>query len=118
MRAITMKYPVKQYWDLAGRPPVRFCRAAALTIGIIYSVAANAGELGANKFDLFLQYLPPSAPTPNAEGYHYITRAMAKKAIADARDAGLAFLRVAVTGYWPVGFGNQPNDLAMWQKNP
>jgi hypothetical protein len=43
---------------------------------------------------------------------------MAKKAIADARDAGLAFLRVAVTGYWPVKFGDQPNDLALWQASP
>ncbi|MGO8976258.1 MAG: Ig-like domain-containing protein [Steroidobacteraceae bacterium] len=43
---------------------------------------------------------------------------MAKKAIADARDAGLAFLRVAVTGFFPVNFGDQQKDLALWQTNP
>lgn len=81
--------------------------------------ATQAGELGANKSDLMLQYLPPSAAVPDdAEGYHYIRRAMAKKAIADARDAGLPFLRVSVSGYWPVNFGDTTNDLALWQSNP
>jgi hypothetical protein len=35
---------------------------------------------------------------------------MAEKAIADAHDAGLQFLRVAVTGYWP-------DILAPWQRD-
>jgi hypothetical protein len=59
---------------------------------------ARAGELGADKFDLLLQYLPPSVPIPDVEGYRQVRRAMAKKAIADARDADITFLRVSVTG--------------------
>ena len=80
---------------------------------------ARAGELGANKFDLALQYLPSSVPiSEGTDGYLRVRRAMAKKAIADARDAGIPFLRVSVTGFWPVNFGDKPNDLALWQNDP
>ncbi len=43
---------------------------------------------------------------------------MAEKAIADARDAGLTFFRVAVTGYSPVEFDSKQSDLALWQNDP
>jgi hypothetical protein len=64
---------------------------------------ASGGELGANKSDLLLQYLDP-APTHasrDAAGERLIRRAMAEKAVGDAHDAGLAFLRVGVTGLRP-----------------
>jgi endo-1,4-beta-mannosidase len=79
---------------------------------------ARAGELGVDKFDLLLQYLPPSVPIPDVEGYRQVRRAMAKKAIADAHDADITFLRVSVTGYWPVNFEDKTNDLALWQGDP
>jgi len=80
---------------------------------------ATAAAIGANKFDLLLQFLdtPPPAGA-NAEGYRRVRSAMAEKAIADARDAGLTFLRVAVTGYSPADFGQKANDLALWQQDP
>jgi hypothetical protein len=80
---------------------------------------ATAAAIGANKFDLLLQFLdtPPPAGV-DAEGYRRVRRAMAEKAIADARDTGLAFLRVAVTGYSPADFGHKANDLALWQQDP
>jgi hypothetical protein len=79
---------------------------------------ATAAAIGANKFDLLLQFLdtPPPAGA-NVEGYRRVRRAMAEKAIGDARDTGLAFLRVAVTGYSPTDFGQKANDLALWQQD-
>lgn len=86
----------------------------ALTGSIVISLGnASAAELGANKFDLALAYLQDS----NASGAspYPIRLAMARKSIADARDAGWGFLRVSVTGYWPVNIGDKFNDLALWQ---
>jgi hypothetical protein len=82
--------------------------------------AASGAELGANKFDLLLQYLEPApaAAGRDAAGEHQIRQAMAEKAIADAHDAGLAFLRVSVTGFAPSEPGNRNNDLALWQNDP
>jgi hypothetical protein len=81
---------------------------------------ASGGELGANKSDLLLQYLDHSAAGGSraAAGEHHIRRAMAEKAVADAHDAGLAFLRVGVTGYAPSEPGSRNNDLALWQSDP
>jgi hypothetical protein len=80
---------------------------------------AVAAAIGANKFDLLLQFLDTSPPAgADAEGYRRVRRAMAEKAIGDARNAGLAFLRVAVTGYSPADFGQKANDLALWQQDP
>ena len=97
---------------------VSSCTLLLLAISALGSFVA-ATEIGANKFDLLLQYLPSSEPSPQAgDGSHYIRRAMAKKAISDAHDAGFAFLRVAVTGFFPVIIDDHKNDLALWQNNP
>src|SRR6266571_3512267 len=80
---------------------------------------ATATSLGANKFDLMLDYIAPSPPAgADAEGYRRVRRAMARKAIADARDAGLGFFLVAVTGYSPSEFNAGQHDLTLWQKDP
>ena len=81
---------------------------------------AAGGKLGANKFDLLLQYLEPApdAAGRDAAGEHYIKQAMAEKAIADAHDVGFTFLRVSVTGFAPSEPGNRNNDLALWQNDP
>src|SRR6266542_1592681 len=94
-----------------------FCSALVVSAGLN---SAFGGELGANKFDLLLQYLDhsPAAAGRAAAGEHYIKQAIADKAIADAHDAGLAFLRVAVTGYAPSEPGGGNNDLALWQHDP
>jgi Big-like domain-containing protein len=60
---------------------------------------------------------PPADANP--DGYRRVRQAMAKKAILDARDTGLGFLRVAVTGYGPSDFDTRiNNDLALWQTDP
>ena len=98
------------------RRPLRLTVSCLLVFCALSS--ASAGELGANKSDLSSQYLPHPQATANVAGDHYIRRLMAKKAIADARDAGFAFLRVAVTGYFPANFGDRINDLALWISQP
>ena len=42
---------------------------------------------------------------------------MAKKAIADARDIGVLYLRISATGYAPSAYG-EPGDLDLWRKDP
>ncbi len=80
---------------------------------------AAAAALGANKFDLMLDYLAPSPPAGSEpKGYRRVRRAMAQKAIADASDAGLSFFRVAVTGYSPSDFNTRQHDLTLWQSDP
>jgi Bacterial Ig domain len=87
--------------------------------GITASVGSHAGELGVNKVDLARQYIPSAASGSEAVSASlYIHRLMAKKAIADAHDAGMSFMRVGVTGYWPNNFGDRENDLAVWQADP
>ena len=78
-----------------------------------------ASQLGANKADLMVDYFARTIPQPDqSDGYVQIRRLMAEKALADARDAGLSFLRVQVTGYRPVNFGDEQNDLREWQNDP
>src|SRR5581483_8775794 len=100
---------------------IRACGMCLLCTWIFApSHCALGKSLGANKYDLALQYLPPSSDNDRVDqsGYIYVRRAMAKKAIADARDAGLSFLRVAVTGFWPVSIGDSRSDLELWRHNP
>src|SRR5947208_6592099 len=97
--------------------------AGALVIGwqaaALCASPVAATTLGANKFDLMLDYVAPSPPAgADPEGYRRVRRAMARKAIADAHDAGLGFFCVAVTGYGPSEFDSQSNDLALWQHDP
>jgi len=93
-----------------------FARAAAAFF--FFCSLAWGGELGADKFELALLYLPPSVTVPEGQdAYRFVSRALAKKAIADARDAGIGFLRVGITGWWPNNFGVR-SDLSVWQSDP
>jgi len=96
------------------------CVMAVAAFFIILSPrTASSAELGANKVDLALQYLEDSNPKASGRSLSYPIRvAMAKKSIADSHDAGWAFVRVSVTGYWPVNIGDRRNDLAIWQADP
>ena len=88
-------------------------------MALVAASPAAAAALGANKFDLMLDYVAPSPPAgADPEGYRRVRQAMAQKAIADARDAVLAFFRVAVTGYSPVEFNSKQHDLTLWQTDP
>jgi hypothetical protein len=77
------------------------------------------GPLGANKFDLLQQYLGYASGGNGSPAYQRITRAMGRKAILDAREAGLTFLRVSMSGYSPVVHNGPHNDvLPLWQSDP
>jgi hypothetical protein len=115
----------------SGTRPPRLCWLRTLTAGsyalAVFAAAAcatpvssaAAAELGTNTYDLELQYVNPATPNKaTAAGYRRVRLAMARKAIADARDAGFRFLRLSVSGYFPANFGDRRNDLALWQSGP
>jgi hypothetical protein len=79
--------------------------------------------VGLNKFDLFLQYLGHASGGRESGyqvgSYQRVTQAMAKKAIVDAHNVGVTYLRVSATGYHPVAFRPPWNsDLRLWRDNP
>ena len=111
------------YAGRSGRLWRRIAVGSALVIlfqaAVAATLAAAAASLGANKFDLMLDYVAPSPPAgADPEGYGRVRQVMAEKAILDARDAGLGFFRVAVTGYSPVEFNTRRHDLTLWQTDP
>jgi hypothetical protein len=90
-----------------------------LSTFIAAGTAAAATPLGANKFDLLLQYEGYSDYSDRSDVYRHVTQAMARKAIWDAKDAGFTFMRVSVSGYG----GNNPQAskrdmLRLWQSDP
>ena len=68
-------------------------------------------SIGANKFDLALQYLGRASGGDGSDRYRTVTAAMGKKSIIDARTTGAPFMRVAITGY-------SADDLALWRSDP
>jgi hypothetical protein len=80
---------------------------------------SQAGQLGANAIYLMANYVPRFvAPSEDAEATRFVRIQMAKKAIHDAKAAGLTFLRVDLSGSRPIGFDDKINDLAVWQQDP
>jgi hypothetical protein len=81
-----------------------------------HATPTQAGQLGANAVYLMSNYVPQSmTASEDAEAYRFVRRQMAKKAIRDAQAAGLTFLRVGLSGYRPINFDDNINDLAVWQ---
>lgn len=93
---------------------------SVLVSALIDPGLANAAtQLGANKFDLLLQYEGYSQYSDRSDAYRRLTRAMARKAILDAKDAGFSFLRVSVAGYGGTNPQNSQRDmLKLWQSDP
>ena len=82
-------------------------------------LAIAATPLGANKFDLLLQYEGYNAYSDRSDAYRRVTRAMGRKAILDAKDAGFAFLRVSAVGYGATDPQDSRRDmLNLWQSDP
>jgi hypothetical protein len=82
-------------------------------------VASAATPLGANKFDLLLQYEGYSPYSDRSDAFRRVTHAMARKAIFDAKDAGFGFLRVSVAGYGGTDPQTSQRDmLKLWQSDP
>jgi hypothetical protein len=98
---------------------VEYLKVFVLTVVVFLVSQAKclSAQVGANKLDLMIQYVPLNGPRQNAAD-RYIRRAMAKKAIEDGKDVGLSFFRVSITGFRPAEFGDRINDLAAWQASP
>lgn len=73
--------------------------------------------VGLNKFDLFNQYLGTASGGNGSTVYRRVTRAMARKALDDARDAGVGWLRVSASGFAPSAPGAR-GDLDLWRSSP
>jgi len=92
--------------------------AAALLICIgptLLAADASPG-IGANKFDLALQYLGKAAGGDGSAHDAQVERAIARKAIADAHAYGIRYFRVAMTGFAPSAQG-KPGDLDLWVRD-
>ena len=75
--------------------------------------------LGANKFDLILQYTGRASGLRGSDSDRVITIPMARRAIDDAVKIGLRFFRVSAAGYAPSGVSSgQQNDLTLWMSQP
>lgn len=83
------------------------------------TAAMAAGQMGANTFDLLLQFIGRANGGDGSPAYRRVTRALGVKSIRDARDAGFTFLRVSAAGFGPV-WPNAPeqNQLGLWQSDP
>jgi hypothetical protein len=56
------------------------------------------GTIGVNKVDLLAQYTGTASGRRGDAASLRVTRAMARKALADAREAGIRYMRVSMTG--------------------
>ena len=92
-----------------------------LAIGLfccsVSGAASPTPSVGLNKFDLFTQYQGVASGGDGGPSYQRVTQAMGKKAIADAHDIGVPFLRISATGYAPSVYG-KPGDLDLWRRDP
>ena len=92
---------------------------AVLVVVLACAYRADAGELGANKFDLLLQYTGRASGGDGSPAYLRVTRDMGRKAIQDGADAGFVFFRVGVTGFSPsTAADKHKNDLSLWLADP
>lgn len=70
-----------------------FCGAA-----VAQPRAPVEGTIGVNKVDLLAQYTGTASGRRGDAASLRVTRAMARKALADAREAGIRYMRVSMTG--------------------
>jgi len=114
-RAATLK--VARWTCTAGRALLIGALIASTFIHTRWAVGAT--PLGANKFDLLMQYEGYTQYSDRSDAFRRVTQAMARKSVFDAKDVGFAFLRVSVSGYG----GNDPQSsqrdmLRLWQSDP
>jgi len=105
-------------FDSIRRVAVFFLLAFSAAIADSSCLAADSPpSVGLNKFDLLKQYTGLASGGDGSARYRRITQAMGRKAIADARDAGVTYLRVSASGFAPSAY-SRPGDLDLWRKNP
>jgi hypothetical protein len=74
--------------------------------------------IGVNKYDLFAQYTGTASGGDGGPAYRRVTRAMAKKAIADAADIGVRYMRVSMSGRTSRKPGDGRDSLDLWRNEP
>ena len=84
---------------------------------LLSSTEAKSIGIGVNKFDLAMQYTGKASGGDGSEAYRTVTTAMAKKAIADAQDANVKYMRIAITGFAPSVY-HRSGDLSLWLSDP
>ncbi|MBU0620482.1 MAG: cellulase family glycosylhydrolase [Gammaproteobacteria bacterium] len=80
--------------------------------------AKSTVSIGVNKFDLFIQYTGTASGGDGSVPYRRVTRAMAKKALDDAKDAGIKFVRVSMSGRTSTKPGDGRDSLDLWRTDP
>ena len=71
-------------------------------------------SIGVNKFDLFMQYTGTASGGDGGPAYRRVTRAMARKSLDDAKDAGVTYMRVSMSGRTSFRDGDGRDSLALW----
>lgn len=74
--------------------------------------------VGINKFDLFMQYTGTASGGNGSLAYRRVTRAMAQKALDDAKDAGVKYVRVFMGGRTSLNPGDGKDSLDRWRNDP
>lgn len=93
----------------SGRIDAPFARVTAVAVPALPTMPP--ANIGANKFDLWLQYLGQASGGNGSAAYRTVETAMARKAMADIRDAGSTFVRVSIPG-WSV------ESITPWRTDP
>jgi len=96
---------------------------AVVTIGLnnANAVGESTGagvSIGVNKFDLFTQFTGTASGGDGSQAYLRVTRAMAKKALDDAKDAGVRYMRVSMSGRTSSRPGDGRDSLDLWRTAP
>ncbi len=121
-----MTYLVQRYYAAIeeklrfSKAAFRWGRAIVIMIGAVTcACGAAAGDMGANKFDLLMQYTGRASGGDGSPAYLRVTRAMGRKAILDGADAGFTFFRVSAPGFLSTAATDKrKNDLALWFTDP
>jgi hypothetical protein len=105
------------------QPPAKSVQTRDAQVKGSPTTRAAEPAVGLNKIDLFLQYLGHASGGRESgyqtASYQRVTQAMAKKAIVDAHNIGVTYLRVSATGYFPTTFSHPWNsDLRLWRDDP
>lgn len=87
-------------------------------IGVASDLSAKEISIGVNKFDLFMQYTGTASGGDGGAAYRRVTRAMAKKALDDAKDAGVRYVRVFMGGRTSFTPRDGRDSLALWRTDP
>lgn len=77
-----------------------------------------AGTIGVNKYDLFAQYTGTASGGDGSPAFRRVTLAMARKALADAQDAGVRYMRVSMSGRTSTADDAEGDSLELWVKDP